>query len=290
MPELPEVEHVKRGLSPKVEGLIIEEVTFSDTVIQAHEAGRKAVVKGEGLDAFRFAVTQKEISAIDRRSKYLLFRLGRLEDEMLILSHLGMTGAWFVVNELGEILEDRFRNHVHVIFNLSNGQKLVYSDIRRFGEMRFLPSEDAHPPLAEIGPEPFDEDAEIRFLAALMLPKFSRKPVKESIMHHSVVAGCGNIYATEALFRAGVSPKRRTDRLSLKKKRELFHHIVDVLKEGIAAGGSSISDYRNVNGEAGGMQERLQMYAKSTCPVCGSAVKKAVVGGRTSHYCTTCQK
>lgn len=290
MPELPEVEHVKRGLSPKIEGLTIQEVTFSETVMKAHEAGRKAVVKGEGLDAFKFAVEKKEISAIDRRSKYLLFRLGHEDGGMLILSHLGMTGAWFVVEELGEILEDRFRNHVHVIFELSNHQKLVYSDIRRFGEMRFLPSEDAHPPLAEIGPEPFDEDAEIRFLAALTLPKFARKPIKEAIMHHSVVAGCGNIYATEALFRARVSPKRRTDRLSLKKKKELFQHIVDVLQEGIAAGGSSISDYRNVNGEAGGMQERLQMYAKSVCPVCASPVKKAVIGGRTSHYCTTCQK
>ncbi|KIL53257.1 DNA-(apurinic or apyrimidinic site) lyase [Jeotgalibacillus alimentarius] len=288
MPELPEVEHVKRGLAPKIEGLTIKEVSFSETVIKAHEAGRKAVVKGEGLDSFKFAVENSEIASIERRSKYLLFRLG--DDGMLILSHLGMTGAWFVVNELGEILEDRFRNHVHVIFTLSNDQKLVYSDIRRFGEMRFLPSEEAHPPLAEIGPEPFDEDAEFRFLAALTLPRFARKAIKESIMHHSVIAGCGNIYATEALFRAGVSPKRRTDRLSLKKKKELFQHIVDVLHEGIAAGGSSISDYRNVNGEAGGMQERLQMYAKSVCPVCESPVKKAVVGGRTSHYCTTCQK
>ncbi|TFE00949.1 bifunctional DNA-formamidopyrimidine glycosylase/DNA-(apurinic or apyrimidinic site) lyase [Jeotgalibacillus salarius] len=290
MPELPEVEHVKRGLSPKIEGLTIQDVTFSETVIKAHDAGRKAVVKGEGLDSFKYAVENRVISSIDRRSKYLLFRLGEAEEGMLILSHLGMTGAWFVVEELGEILEDRFRNHVHVIFTLSNGQKLVYSDIRRFGEMRFLPSEEAHPPLAEIGPEPFDEDADIRFLAALSIPKFSRKPIKEAIMHHSVIAGCGNIYATEALFKAGVSPKRRTDRLSLKKKKELFQHIVDVLHEGIAAGGSSISDYRNVNGEAGGMQERLQMYAKSVCPVCQSPVKKAVVGGRTSHYCTTCQR
>ncbi|TFD92484.1 bifunctional DNA-formamidopyrimidine glycosylase/DNA-(apurinic or apyrimidinic site) lyase [Jeotgalibacillus sp. R-1-5s-1] len=290
MPELPEVEHVKRGLAPKITGLKIVETVFSDTVINAHESGRKAVVKGEGLDYFRSSVMNAEIETVDRRSKYLLFRLKKEERTEWILSHLGMTGAWFVVNTVEEIGEIRFRNHVHVIFTLSNEQLLVYSDIRRFGEMRHLKNQSDHPPLLAIGPEPFDADTESRFLTALEWPRFSQKPIKESIMHHSVIAGCGNIYATEALFRARVNPKRKTERLSLQKKKELFHHIVDVLKEGIEAGGSSISDYRNVNGEAGGMQERLQMYAKQACPLCGYGVKKAVIGGRTSHYCPKCQR
>ncbi|WP_227396656.1 bifunctional DNA-formamidopyrimidine glycosylase/DNA-(apurinic or apyrimidinic site) lyase [Jeotgalibacillus aurantiacus] len=290
MPELPEVEHVKRGLTPKIAGLTIVETVFSQTVINAHESGRKAVIKGEGLDYFRSSVMNAEIETVDRRSKYLLFRLKKDDRTEWILSHLGMTGAWFVVNDVEEIGELRFRNHVHVIFTLSNEQLLVYSDIRRFGEMRHLKDQSDHPPLLAIGPEPFDADAESRFLEALEWTRFSQKPIKESIMHHSVIAGCGNIYATEALFRARVNPKRKTERLSLQKKKELFGHIVDVLKEGIEAGGSSISDYRNVNGEAGGMQERLQMYAKSACPLCGYEVKKAVIGGRTSHYCPKCQR
>ena len=207
-----------------------------------------------------------------------------------LLNSLLTIRVWFVIDSLDGITESKFRSHVHVIFEFERGRMLVYSDIRRFGELRFLNELTDHSPLNGIGPEPFDENAEERFLAGLDVPKFHQKPIKEAIMNHQVIAGCGNIYATEALFRCKVHPKRSVARMSKKKKTELFHHIVDVLQEGIDAGGSSISDYRNVNGEAGGMQHRLRMYGRKTCPACGSIVKKAVIGGRNSHYCVKCQR
>lgn len=290
MPELPEVEHVKRGLEPYVIGEKIVSVTFSETIHRSHSLGKQAVIKGMELERFSYAVNDFTIKEIGRRSKYLLFQMEKEGETSFLLSHLGMSGAWFVVDSLQSITEEKFRNHVHVIFTFESGKMLVYSDIRRFGELRFLTELQDHPPLLAIGPEPFDENAEEIFLATLNLPKFHQKPVKEVIMNHQVIAGCGNIYATEALFLSKVHPKRAVSRMSVKKRVELFHHIVAVLQLGIEAGGSSISDYRNVNGEAGGMQDRLQMYGRKSCPNCGSDIKQAVIGGRNSHYCSSCQR
>ncbi|KIL43809.1 bifunctional DNA-formamidopyrimidine glycosylase/DNA-(apurinic or apyrimidinic site) lyase [Jeotgalibacillus soli] len=289
MPELPEVEHVKRGLEPFVLSETIESVTFSETIHVSHENGRQAILKGMSIEQFSYEIRGLTIQRIGRRSKYLLFTLSDDHREFLMLSHLGMSGAWFAVDTVDTIAEPKFRAHIHVIFQMESGRMLVYADIRRFGELRLLHHIEDHPPLGLIGPEPFDEGAEELFLAALDAPRFLQKPIKEVIMNHQVIAGCGNIYATEALFRGKIHPKRRVNRMSLQKRKELFHHIVEVLREGIEKGGSSISDYRNVNGQAGEMQDRLQMYGRKVCPACGSAIKQAVIGGRNSHYCTTCQ-
>ncbi|PPA71611.1 bifunctional DNA-formamidopyrimidine glycosylase/DNA-(apurinic or apyrimidinic site) lyase [Jeotgalibacillus proteolyticus] len=290
MPELPEVEHVKRGLEPYITGEKIVSAEFSETVHRSHSQGKQAVLKGMKLEDFSQQVTGFTITNLLRRSKYLLFEMEKEERSSFLLSHLGMSGAWFAVDSVEQIVEGKFRNHIHVIFTLESGRLLIYSDIRRFGELRYLEKLQDHPPLLAIGTEPFDEKAEELFLAALNLPKFTKKPIKEVIMNHQVIAGCGNIYATEALFRSQIHPKRAVGRMSLAKRTELFKEIVEVLKEGIDAGGSSISDYRNVNGEAGSMQERLQMYGKKVCPSCGAAVKQAVIGGRNSHYCSSCQR
>lgn len=290
MPELPEVEHVKRGLEPYIIGEKIISVHFSNTVEHSHSEGRQAILKGLELQTFSGKIKGYTITQINRRSKYLLIQLEKEENSAFLLSHLGMSGAWFAVDSIDLITEGKFRNHVHVIFTFESGRLLIYSDIRRFGELRFLEKLEDYPPLIAIGPEPFEEKAQELFLAALSLPKFSRKPVKEVIMNHQVIAGCGNIYATEALFRSGIHPKRKVERMGLAKRIQLFNEIVAVLQEGIDAGGSSISDYRNVNGEAGSMQDRLQMYGRKICPACGSATKQAVIGGRNSHYCSACQR
>ena len=230
------------------------------------------------------------IKDVTRRSKYIYFHLMKDGNTCLLVSHLGMTGAWFTVENVDDITEMKFRNHVHVIFALEGGGLLVYSDIRRFGELRLLGCEADHPPLLKMAPEPFDKEACGHFLELAATPKYARKPIKEVIMDGHVLSGCGNIYATEALYAMNIHPGRTAERISLKRKVELFEVIVDILQESIDAGGSSISDYRNINGEAGTMQDRLKMYGRKVCPACGTATKSMKIAGRTSVYCPTCQK
>jgi len=136
---------------------------------------------------------------------------------------------------------------------------------------------------------PFDEIACDYFIAQSKLPKYENKSVKEVIMDGQVISGCGNIYATEALFAQKIHPARKMNRISEKRKRVLFEAIVTVLRQSIDAGGSTISDYRNINGEAGSMQNRLQMYGKKMCPVCDTATSQMTIGGRTSVFCPNCQ-
>lgn len=290
MPELPEVEGVVRALAPVAKGRTIQEVTVSDTVIHSKQLGKEAIIKGITTEDFMAEMVGMTIMDVTRRSKYIYFHLQKDGNTCLLVSHLGMTGAWFDVNTIDEIPELKFRKHIHVLFKMEDGGLLVYSDIRRFGEVRLLDCEADHPPLLKMAPEPFEADACRHFLEMAALAKYARKPIKEVIMDGHVISGCGNIYATEALFNMNIHPGRTAERISEKRKKELFHAIVAVLQESIDAGGSSISDYRNINGEAGTMQDRLRMYGRKVCAVCGTTTESMKIAGRTSVYCPTCQK
>lgn len=289
MPELPEVEGVVNSLRPVATGKTIKQVIISPVIEASRKAGKQAIIKGTDLAYFQQAMEDTRIARIERRSKYIYFHLDKHQENLLLVTHLGMTGAWFYVNNVNDITEEKFRKHVHVIFSLDNDMLLVYSDIRRFGEMRLLESEEQFPPLLLMAPEPFDETALGHFLELAKLPKYQQKSIKETIMDGKVISGCGNIYATEALFRMHIHPARKVKRISQKRLTDLFHEIVDVLNESISAGGSSISDYRNINGEAGGMQDRLQMYSKKQCPYCLIPTKQVELGGRNSWFCPSCQ-
>ncbi|WP_342581645.1 bifunctional DNA-formamidopyrimidine glycosylase/DNA-(apurinic or apyrimidinic site) lyase [Ureibacillus sp. FSL W7-1570] len=289
MPELPEVEGVVRALSPKIEGKTIENVVLSKTVYASHQQGKQCIVKNMEPSDFENEMRGMTIKKVKRRAKYIFFDVEKNEQPYLFVNHLGMTGAWFIVGQENEILEEKFRNHIHAKFSLSTGEKLIFSDIRRFGEMRLLKTMDEHPPLLLMAPEPFEELALNYFLEKCELTKYKNKPIKEVIMDGQVISGCGNIYATEALFRVGIHPARKTGRVSKKRKIELFEAVQKVLLESIEMGGSTISDYRNINGEAGGMQHRLKMYGKKVCPNCSSKTKSMTIAGRTSVYCPKCQ-
>lgn len=289
MPELPEVEGVVRALGPAVEGKTVSKVELSETIYTSFGLGKQCIVKNMEPNLFVEAMQGMEIKKIIRRSKYIYFHLEKNKESYLFVNHLGMTGAWFVVQSLDDITEEKFRKHVHAIFSLQSGELLVYSDIRRFGELRFLKKVEEHPPLLLMAPEPFEKGACEFFLEKCELPKYQHKPIKEVIMDGQVISGCGNIYATEALFRMGIHPARKTNRIRKKRKIELFEAIRTILQESIEMGGSTISDYRNINGEAGGMQNRLKMYGKKSCPECDTATKSLVIGGRTSVYCPKCQ-
>lgn len=289
MPELPEVEGVVRALAPKVEGYTIDKVELSSTIYESCKLGKQCIVKNIEPDLFTEVMQGMTIEKVVRRSKYIFFHLQKDGEKFLFVNHLGMTGAWFVVGALHEITEGKFRKHVHAVFTLHIGELLVYADIRRFGEMRFMKKIEEHAPLLLMAPEPFEEYACEFFLQKCELPKYQNKPIKEVIMDGQVISGCGNIYATEALFKMGIHPARKTSRISKKRKVELFNSIRSILQESIDMGGSTISDYRNINGEAGGMQHRLKMYGKKVCPNCKSTTKSMSIGGRTSVYCPKCQ-
>lgn len=290
MPELPEVEGVVRDLRPIVEGKTIESVSLSDVVYTSHEAGKQAIVKNAKPAQFELLVRDMTIDKLERRSKYIFFHLEKNDERFILVNHLGMSGAWFIVNDVLEITEEKFRKHIHAIFTLASGELLVYADIRRFGELRFIKEIADHPPLLKMAPEPFDEIACDFFLMQSEKPKFAKKPIKEVIMDGRVISGCGNIYATEALFKMLIHPGKTTSELSREQKTMLFHVICDVLQESIDSGGSTISDYRSINGGAGTMQHRLKMYGKKQCVVCETNTESLVIAGRTSTYCPQCQK
>lgn len=289
MPELPEVEGVVRSLAPLIEGKFIERIEISPTLYNSRAQNKQAIIKGIELSQFIEGLQHAEIQKVARRAKYIYFHM-RKEVEFLFLNHLGMTGAWFVVSSIDEIGEKKFADHRHVTMWLNDGNLLVYSDIRRFGEMRLLQDEFSHEPLVHMAPEPFDENALSHFLSKCDTALFRNKTIKETIMDGRVISGCGNIYAAEALFRVKLKPIRKVSSISKAMKIKLFHEIVSVLQESIKVGGSSISDYRNVNGGAGAMQHFLQMYGKKYCITCHKETKRKVIAGRNSWYCTSCQK
>lgn len=289
MPELPEVEGVVRQIRPVSIGKKIDAVTVSDVIRLSKENGKEAIIKRIEADRFIQQLTGAQIMRVERRSKYIYFTL-RKGNEFLLVNHLGMSGAWFYVDQLEAIPEEKFRRHVHITLLLSDGNILAFSDIRRFGEMRVLQEEAEFPPLLLMAPEPFDKGALEHFLAMAESPKYKSKAIKELIMDGQIISGCGNIYATEALFKMKIHPNRAASRISRKRKIDLFSSIVAILAESIEAGGSTISDYRNVNGESGTMQNRFGMYGKKQCAICGTMTKTLKIGGRASVYCPSCQK
>ena len=290
MPELPEVEGVVRDLRPIVEGKTIAGVTLSETVYTSHEAGKQAIVKNAAPPHFEQMLQNMTITRLERRSKYIFFHVMKDEESFILVNHLGMTGAWFVVNDILEITEEKFRKHIHAIFTLTSGELLIYSDIRRFGELRFIKEIADHAPLLKMAPEPFDEHACDFFLVQSEKPRFAKKAIKEVIMDGQVISGCGNIYATESLFKMSIHPAKPTSEVSRERKIELFQVICDVLQESIDSGGSTISDYRSINGNAGTMQHRLKMYGKKQCLTCETITESMVIAGRTSTFCPQCQK
>ncbi|MEO4051968.1 bifunctional DNA-formamidopyrimidine glycosylase/DNA-(apurinic or apyrimidinic site) lyase [Solibacillus sp. CAU 1738] len=290
MPELPEVEGVVRDLKPAVEGKSITGIVLSETILASTAAGKQCIIKNIEPHLFEQVMTGMAIEKIERRSKYIFFTIVRDGEAFILVNHLGMTGAWFIVDSLEGITEEKFRKHAHAIFTLNTGELLVYSDIRRFGELRFIKNLSDHPPLLKMAPEPFDEDACKFFLAQCDKPKYANKAIKEVIMDGQVISGCGNIYATEALFKESIHPARKVSRISKVRKQALFATIQAVLQESIDSGGSTISDYRSINGGAGEMQHRLKMYGKKVCPVCETNTKSMTIAGRTSVYCPNCQR
>ena len=268
MPELPEVETVRRAMQSHLLGRRIQRVRTSGKRLRQP----LPVHRLEELVGDRFTSSR-------RRAKFLL--LG-LESERLLLVHLGMSGN--LVFGPGDGLHD------HVVWTLDQGPPLVYSDPRRFGMVLVLypPEVDTNPFLVHLGPEPLDGAFNTAYLHARC--RGSRRPIKNLIMDGHIVVGVGNIYASEALFRAGILPDRAAGGISRARLARLVGAIKQVLREAIRQGGTTISDYKG-SGEGGRFQQRLAVYGRleQPCQVCERPVRSTVIAGRNTFYCTRCQ-
>lgn len=287
MPELPEVETVRRGLDPVLTGARFEAV-----------AVRRPDLRWPFPERMAERLEGAQVTRLGRRSKYILADLST--GETLIL-HLGMSGR-ILIHHGGETeVPGVFRHaqaapekHDHVVFDLSNGVQIVFNDARRFGAMDLCGTDalEAHWMMRDLGPEPlgnrFDEDY---LLAAF---RGRNTPVKAALLDQKIVAGLGNIYVCEALHRAGISPKRLAGKVSARRVRALVPVIRETLQEAIGAGGSSLRDYRQTDGDLGYFQHAFRVYGRegAPCPTpgCGGTVGRIVQSGRSTFYCPRCQR
>lgn len=273
MPELPEVENVR--LSLLSQGAVGERFTEI-------ELRRKNLRTPLKADLVRKLPGQTVLS-ISRRAKFLLIET----EDYFLLSHLGMTGAWRL-----ETAEIEPHKHDHVILSFESGRKYVYSDPRRFGVLELVAKTGiaANKWLKNLGVEPLSESFTTELLFELTRKR--KAPIKGVLMDQRHVVGVGNIYASEALFAARVSPRRPAGRLRRADAEKLVNAIRSILTAAIAAGGSTISDYRNSKGESGSFQDRFLVYDREAapCPGCGSPIRSRVIAGRSTFWCPKCQR
>ena len=272
MPELPEVETVRRGLEKLILGKKISSV----------EIRYPKMIKTD-LDQFQKEVPGQEIQSMGRRGKYLLFYL----TDKVLISHLRMEGKYFY--HPGQVPE---RKHAHVLIHFEDGGTLVYEDVRKFGTMELLAPDllEAYFISKNLGPEPTEQDFDLEiFIGAL---KKSKKPIKSHLLDQTLVAGLGNIYVDEVLWRAKVHPASPSQSLKRAEATAIHEQTIEVLGQAVEKGGSTIRTYTNAFGEDGTMQEFHQVYDKAgqACSRCGSIIEKIQLGGRGTYFCPKCPR
>ncbi|HUD65534.1 MAG TPA: bifunctional DNA-formamidopyrimidine glycosylase/DNA-(apurinic or apyrimidinic site) lyase [Candidatus Sulfotelmatobacter sp.] len=309
MPELPEVETIARGLAKHVTGDVVESVWL----------GQKKELLKSPAPEIAATLEHSRIAAVRRIGKHIVFDLERSNNVGRTLPsassgqalsgkggkpsprrrrsklsppepsskpqsaqwivHLGMTGRMQVCEPQTEV-----EKHTHAILRLSSGRELRFVDPRRFGRLSVAPAAD----FDAGGIEPLEVDLD-RFVA---LFRGRRTPIKSALLNQKLLRGVGNIYADESLFRAGIRPRRRTATITREQLSKLYTSVKEVLKEAIALGGSSISDYVDANGDEGFFQLQHRVYGREgdPCLVCKTPIKRIVIAGRSSHYCPKCQK
>jgi formamidopyrimidine-DNA glycosylase len=279
MPELPEVETIARGLAKRVSGDVIESVWLGQKPEPLKSSAREIAA----------ALEHSRIATVRRMGKHIVFDLERQnlpvkpanskETKAQWIVHLGMTGRLQVCEPQAEVLK-----HTHAILKLASGRELRFVDPRRFGRLSVARAGgfDAG------GIEPLEADL-ARFLD---LFRGRKTPIKSALLNQKLLRGVGNIYADESLFRAGIRPRRRASTITRDQLAKLLASVKEVLREAIALGGSSISDYVDADGEEGFFQLQHRVYGREgePCLVCKTPIKRIVIAGRSSHYCSKCQK
>ncbi|ABN75128.1 bifunctional DNA-formamidopyrimidine glycosylase/DNA-(apurinic or apyrimidinic site) lyase [Cereibacter sphaeroides] len=283
MPELPEVETVRRGLEPAMAGRLIAEARVNRADLRWPFPPRMAE-----------RLTGQRVLRLRRRSKYIL---ADLSGGQSLLIHLGMSGRMLVSGaQLGEFFHGHPApsRHDHVVLEMEGGARITFNDARRFGAMDLVATEaaEAHPLLAVLGPEPLGNAFDGAYLAARLEGR--RTPIKAALLDQRIVAGLGNIYVCEVLFRAGLAPGRLAGSLSRAEAEGLVPLIREVLLEAIEAGGSSLRDYRQADGELGYFQHTFRVYGREGLPCvtpgCSGTVGRIVQSGRSSFHCPLCQR
>ncbi|HOT96675.1 MAG TPA: bifunctional DNA-formamidopyrimidine glycosylase/DNA-(apurinic or apyrimidinic site) lyase [bacterium] len=274
MPELPEVETICRSLAPHITGKLLAGVEVSAPKLR-RPLPSATVLRG---------LSNQRILALERRAKYLLWHL---DGGGVLVIHLGMSGRLSYCNPPRPA-----EPHTHVIFHFTDGGELHFRDPRRFGSLDYAgPGEALEMAfLRDLGLEPLSPAFTPDFLRQRLAS--TQRTVKTLIMDQRVVVGVGNIYANEALFRAGLHPQRRGNSLSAQEGAALHAAVVQVLQEAVERGGTTLTDFRNAEGEPGFFQLDLAVYGRQQqpCPRCGREILRLVQGGRSSFFCETCQK
>jgi formamidopyrimidine-DNA glycosylase len=288
MPELPEVETVRRGLAPAMEGASFAEVEVRDRRLR-WPLSKDFAKRLEG----------KTVEGLGRRAKYLLADLSSGD---VLLMHLGMSGSFRIGKDAKPGVyyheKSKIKAHDHVVFHMSNGKTVTFNDPRRFGSMKLVPRArlEQEPLLRALGPEPLGNAFDAAMLARACAGK--KTSLKAALSDQRVIAGLGNIYVCEALFRSKLSPKRRASTIADRggkpnaRAEALTDAIKAVLHDAIKAGGSSLRDHRQADGSLGDFQHHFQVYDREgePCPVCGGKIKRIVQTGRSTFYCPSCQK
>jgi formamidopyrimidine-DNA glycosylase len=273
MPELPEVETVRRTLLHLVKGKMIER-------IDVHWP--KIIKEPDDVEIFKMMLVGETIEDVRRRGKFLLIDL----THYTLVSHLRMEGKYKVAD-----IEEPSDKHTHVFFTFTDGTQLRYRDVRKFGTMHVYKkgTEEEHNPLKLLGPEPFDESFTPDYLRE-KLQRTNRK-IKVALLDQHIVVGLGNIYVDEVLYRARIHPERAASSLTEEEVTRVWEQTVETLQESVDRGGSTIRTYINSQGKIGTFQESLLVYGRKgkSCPECGVPIEKTVLGGRGTHYCPNCQ-
>lgn len=274
MPELPEVETIRRDLEPELTGRVIDGVVVhqADIVLPPHDP-----------TSFCRRLKGRRIAGVGRRAKYLLFQL---DDDSILQVQLRMSGRFALGRDLPD--PEEFR-HIAARFQLDDGRTLFYDDIRRLGGLRLLERPEWEREEERLGPEPLEPGYRAADLGRALGQ--TRAPVKNALMDQRRVAGVGNIYASEALFRAGVDPRRPGRELTADEVKRLHRTVRSVLREALEKAGTSFQNYRAVNGRSGSFQRSLTVYAREgqPCPKCGQTIERIVQAGRSTFYCPSCQ-
>ncbi len=288
MPELPEVETVRRGLEPVMTGGVIARADI-----------RRPDLRWPFPENMAQRLTSATVLRLRRRSKYILCDLDTGET---LLIHLGMSGRMIITpltGDRGDMLGDFHHLHAtpakhdHVVLDMADGTRITFNDTRRFGAMDLIPTDelDAHKLIAHLGPEPLGNGFDSDYLTSKLQGK--KSPIKSALLDQRIVSGLGNIYVCESLWRAGISPKRLSGNVSRAKIEILTPIIRDVLNQAIAAGGASLKDHRQTNGDLGYFQHSFAAYGREgeqcRTPDCTGSIKRIVQAGRSTFFCAKCQ-
>jgi len=273
MPEMPEVETVRRSLEPFV---------LNQTIEKVHVFRNDMVLRND-VHAFQARLKNQTIQEIKRRGKYLLF----ICDDVILISHLRMEGKYYV-----EKISAPKMKHEHVRFDLTNQTALIYHDVRTFGTFEVVNKTDITQiePLKKLGLEPFDEG----FNQTYLKKAFEKRngPIKSVLLDQTIILGLGNIYADEVLFCAKINPTKKASKIGLNRLKTLSQCIQSIIKEAIVQGGTTIRTYHNVLGIDGLFQTSLKVHLKKDepCQRCQTSIEKIKINGRSTYYCPSCQR